>query len=614
MNIRERGEAGDAPDARPEQGVVTLMETLDWRQTSVGAREEWPECLKSTLNLILPSQAQIVLFWGPDYAAFYNDAYAPTIGRKHPKALGQPARENWAELWDDLKPLLDRVLLNGETVAAKDRPFYIERHGHPEHVYFDISYSPVRDEAGVTRGVLCLVTETTERVRLEQNLKRSQEQLDCALDTAGMVGLFDWNLEEDNVRADTRFATFFGLDPARVLDGLPLDAFLDAIHPGDRERVWFAIDQARTTGRKITEEYRVLRADGSQRWIETHGRCLFSKDGEPLRLTGAVFDITQRKLAEDHVRQLAAIIASSDDAIISTDLDLVIRSWNEGAQHLYGYTAREIVGKSVDVLIPEDRKREADRIIEKIVRGERVETHETRRRRKDGTVIDVSLTVSPVFDDRGQITGASKIARDITAQKEAQRLTQVLMGELKHRVKNVLATVQAIARQTFGRTANGSGDIDTFVERLAALGRAHDLLTLGNWQDTDFRSLVTETLSPYADERFTIAGPDLRLSPRCAVAMSLSLHELATNAAKYGALSVPGGHVSIAWNLPAADRFELVWQESSGPPVAPPQHKGFGSKLITTLLAAELGGEVRLDYPPQGITCHVTAPLHNGQI
>ncbi|WP_233475685.1 HWE histidine kinase domain-containing protein [Bradyrhizobium brasilense] len=113
---------------------------------------------------MLPAKAQIVLFWGAEFVALYNDAYSPTIGQKHPKALGRPARDNWAELWDDLGPLLRRVLDTGETVFAKDRPFYIERHGYPETVYFDISYSPVQNEAGETGGVLCIVSETTERV------------------------------------------------------------------------------------------------------------------------------------------------------------------------------------------------------------------------------------------------------------------------------------------------------------------------------------------------------------------------------------------------------------------------------------------------------------------
>jgi two-component sensor histidine kinase len=145
-----------------------LIRALEWDKTSLGPIFAWPAHLKATINVMLPAQAQIVLFWGPEFVALYNDAYAPTIGDKHPRALGRPARENWAELWDDLEPLLRRVLETGETVFAKDRPFYIERHGYPENVYFDISYSPVRDEAGKVGGVLCIVSETTERVVAEE--------------------------------------------------------------------------------------------------------------------------------------------------------------------------------------------------------------------------------------------------------------------------------------------------------------------------------------------------------------------------------------------------------------------------------------------------------------
>jgi two-component sensor histidine kinase len=145
-----------------------LIGALDWSKTSLGPISGWPAHLKAAVSLMLPAQAQIVLFWGPEFVALYNDAYAPTIGGKHPKALGRPARENWAELWSDLEPLLRRVLETGETVFAKDRPFYIERHGYPETVYFDISYSPVRDEAGKVGGVLCIVCETTERIEAEE--------------------------------------------------------------------------------------------------------------------------------------------------------------------------------------------------------------------------------------------------------------------------------------------------------------------------------------------------------------------------------------------------------------------------------------------------------------
>jgi two-component sensor histidine kinase len=167
MNTISPGTSGKSgEDEFPLGGgeMGALVCALDWSKTSLGPISAWPAHLKATISLMLPAQAQIVLFWGPEFVALYNDAYAPTIGDKHPRALGRPARENWAELWDDLEPLLRRVLETGETVFAKDRPFYIERHGYPENVYFDISYSPVRDEAGKVGGVLCIVSETTERL------------------------------------------------------------------------------------------------------------------------------------------------------------------------------------------------------------------------------------------------------------------------------------------------------------------------------------------------------------------------------------------------------------------------------------------------------------------
>lgn len=157
-----RNVEGDFPRGGGE--AAALIRSLDWSATSLGPIADWPAHLKSAVSLMLPAKAQIVLFWGPEFLALYNDAYAPTIGQKHPTALGRPARENWAELWDDLEPLLRGVLNTGETVFAKDRPFYIERHGYPETVYFDISYSPIQDELGEIGGVLCIVSETTERV------------------------------------------------------------------------------------------------------------------------------------------------------------------------------------------------------------------------------------------------------------------------------------------------------------------------------------------------------------------------------------------------------------------------------------------------------------------
>ena len=157
--------------------VARLIAGADWDKSPLGSPSEWSAALRGTVGMMLPARAEIVLFWGTEYVALYNDAYAPTIGNKHPRALGRPARENWSELWDDLEPLLRGVRETGETFWAKDRPFYMERNGIGETVYFDVSYSAVRETDGAIGGVLCIVSETTTRVHAQTQLASERERL-----------------------------------------------------------------------------------------------------------------------------------------------------------------------------------------------------------------------------------------------------------------------------------------------------------------------------------------------------------------------------------------------------------------------------------------------------
>jgi PAS domain-containing protein len=304
---RDKPSSGEFETGFPSRGgeLGALMRALDWSRTSLGPIAEWSEHLKSAVNLMLPSKAQIVLFWGPNFVALYNDAYAPTIGDKHPRALGRPAQESWTEVWDDLEPLLRRVLHTGETVFAKDRPFYIERHGYPESVYFDISYSPVQAETGEVEGVLCIVSETTERVVAQAALARAQERLTQALSAAGMVGTFDWHVQTDIFYSDARFAEMFSVDPARGEKGAPLADYLAGIHPEDVERIANAVNHAVATQEKYAQEYRLVRKDGTVRWVEARGECLYGEDGKADRFVGVVVDITSQKNAQERQRLLA---------------------------------------------------------------------------------------------------------------------------------------------------------------------------------------------------------------------------------------------------------------------------------------------------------------------
>jgi PAS domain S-box-containing protein len=311
----------------------------------------------------------------------------------------------------------------------------------------------------------------------------------------------------------------------------------------------------------------------------------------------------QRNLEEVN-RTLAAVVEFSDDAIISKDLNGVIATFNHGAERLFGYTAEEVVGKSVTILIPPDRQHEEPEILARIRRGEPLEHYETVRRCKNGTLVDISLTVSPVKNDRGTIIGASKIARDITERKRNEKHIVMLAREAEHRTKNILATVQATVNLSHSDTADG---LKRAVEgRIKALANVHSLFVESRWDGAELSSIVTQELAPYLESceaRALIDGPRVLLTTSTAQAIAMTLHELATNAVKYGSLSVPEGRVCVKWSRAEDGQLTLHWTESGGPPTKKPMHEGFGMSVIKRMMQGVC--EIRFEWPAEGLACEI---------
>ena len=357
------------------------------------------------------------------------------------------------------------------------------------------------------------------------------------------------------------------------------------------------IAMALKTGKVVEAEAMLEQPCGGRIEISAHCTPLFDARG---RLEGSVTmlrDISIQKLAERSQGHLSAIVESSDDAILSKNLDGIIRTWNKGAERVFGYTAAEAVGQPVLMLIPPDRHNEEPQIISRIRAGERVDLFDTIRRRKDGTLIDISLTISPVRNGRGEIIGASKIARDISDRRRAEESKDLLLHEIKHRVKNTLGTVQAIASQTFRGAARE--ERDAFSARLRAMAQAHDLLTCHDHESVSVTDIVTRAVTAFAPQRFTLRGDDTTLPAAKALLMSLAMHELCTNAVKYGALSNDDGHIAIDWHG-ETDRLVFHWRESGGPQIAQPTKRGFGTSLIQRAMAGEQG-KAEFDYAPDGL-------------
>jgi PAS domain S-box-containing protein len=488
---------------------------------------------------------------------------------------------------------------------------------------------------------------------------------------------------------------------------------------------------------------------------------------------------------EQAAQRLASIVESSDDAIASKDLNGIIRTWNRGAERLFGYMSHEVVGKPVTILIPEDHLDEEPEILRRIRRGERVEHYETRRVRKDGSIVDVSLSVSPVRDKSGKVVGASKIARDISERKRAEealarrmaeqsalyRFTErlhrtpglngacdaaldairealgceraavllfdegkvmrfvesrglsegyrnaveghspwtpdsidprpvliedvaradfpaalqaavrsegiaalafvpvvtggrligkfmayydaihafseaethialtiarqlgvcierlhseqarlaaeaqreLLVAELSHRVKNTLATVVSIARQSFSTNPDAMEAQLSFNARIRALGQTHSRLAEANWSGVSLGTVLLDELAPYRREdgaNIRLDGPPVTLDPKQALTVAMAVHELATNAAKYGALSTATGKVDVGWLVDEPSRrLEIRWAESGGPDVVAPTRSGFGRLLIERVLTSDLGGNVQMSFAEPGVVCEITIPF-----
>jgi PAS domain S-box-containing protein len=322
-------------------------------------------------------------------------------------------------------------------------------------------------------------------------------------------------------------------------------------------------------------------------------------------------DLIERTQAEQTDQRLAAIIDSSHDAIVSKDLNGVITTWNRGAERLFGYTGEEVIGKPITILIPAERHNEEPGILERIRRGERVDHYETVRQRKDGTLIDLSLSVSPVKDASGKVIGASKIARDITERKQAQERQELLSREIHHRTKNIFSVVQAVVCRSFLGKRTLEEAEQAILSRLHSLAQTHVMLIDREWQGGDFAEVVRTEMSPYAD-RVTIEGPTLMLNARAAQNFALVVHELATNAAKYGALSNLTGHVHISWSVlkPNGHRqFIFRWHERGGPQVAAPTRKGFGTTVLELVMAEHFEVSPRIEFAADGVRYEVIGSL-----
>jgi two-component sensor histidine kinase/PAS domain-containing protein len=493
-----------------------------------------------------------------------------------------------------------------------------------------------------------------ERDSVMRVLQEGEECLQIAQDVAGL-GIWDWDHSTGEIAWSPQMFRLTGLDPDKNKVN-PFKAWLDILHPEDRERMEREVEQLPRTLEPLTTEYRVVKDDKSVSWLQMRGQSLAGRMGRPLRTVIVNLDITPSKESElresfllglsDQIRDLAR-----PDEILMTVAGALGR--HLGVSRL-GYGEIDHATMVLSTLADWHTEEMPDVLgrhplapfgsfVCNEMRAGRIVVFDdalSDLRVQGNTDVFIalqciaSITVSLVKE--GQLRAALyvhsrtkrhwtpsevELCRDVAertwaaverARSDARQ--RLLINELNHRVKNTLATVQSIAAQSF-KIGDPVAARAAFEARLFALSRTHDVLTRENWEGANLRDIVEEAMAPYQREqveRFKVEGAPIQLPPRVALPLAMALHELSTNAAKYGAFSSEAGKIRIEWNvIVGSDGPHLVlkWQETGGPLTQKPTHKGFGSRLIERGLTRELGGEVTLDYLPTGLICTLRIPL-----
>lgn len=553
----------------------------------------------------------------------WNEGARRILGWTEGEMLGRPADEFFTD--QDVRDGIPEAEMHGartEGVGADER-----WHPRKDGSLFWASgeMQPLRDEQGTHTGYLKILRDRTVQREQGERLRQSEERLSLALGAAGMVGTWDWDLKRDLIFADENFARIYTVDPADAARGAPLAEYIKNFHPDDMPA--FQAELARLLSgqqEQFSCEYRVRQPDGSYRWLLARGRLIHDERGEAVRFAGASVDITENKLSEERAREsenrFRQLTALAPGIIWEGQQDGTLTYLNDFWYRYTGQTPAEALPMGWSKVIhPEDVATLEVAWTYAREHGVQYDT-EARLRRHDGKYHWFLIRAVPLRDEHGQITGWLGNDIDIQDRKEAEEHQRLLTGELQHRVKNTLAMVQAIAAQTL----RGATDLDeareAFAARLISLGRAHDILTQASWTAAPIVEVVQGALSVHAQAgagRIRSSGPNVLLAAKPALALAMALHELATNAAKYGALSNESGVVELRWHIiheSDTPRFCLTWTEQGGPPLlTQPTRKGFGSRLIERSFAGEVGGEVKLSYAPAGLTCRLEAPLASMQ-
>jgi PAS domain S-box-containing protein len=619
----------------------------DWSATSLGPIADWPPELVTSLSICLSCPSPTVIYWGADHCMFFNDAWTQIPGGAGPALLGRSADIAYAYAWAIFGPRCIAAERSGLGTVIPDLKIPYRSDGRVRDTYWDYSITPIVGGDGRVLGLFNQGLETTPRVaslaraaliiEFGERVRRAaspQEVLSIGLDLLGRrLGVARVGYAEiDDVAGIARAERCWTDGRLGELTGsFALDSFGRTIRNVLARGEVYQIDDVASDPR-LTAAHRDRYADlstGAELIVPILTRSglvasLYAHDPGPhpweeqqigtmRRMAERISQEVARTRSElqmrDSEQRYRLIFEQAQDMIFTADLDQRITAANAACAVAVDVQGQQLIGRRLsEFLHPDDGRMSSAMLAQKLRHGGTTK-YEVRLTRPGGGEMRVEVNSTLATDADGRPNGLHGIARDITERRAFEDRQAALIDELNHRVKNTLALVQGLALQSFRAGREASEAQDVFQHRLATLASAHDLLTRSRWEGASFDDLARAAVGHYNDPdgRLAIDGPSFRLLPKAAVSLVLVLNELATNAAKYGALSCPAGRVSVGWAL-ADGLLRIEWREEGGPPARAPERRGFGLRMIERALANDLAARVDMDFAETGFRLAVEAP------
>lgn len=594
--------------------IEQLLRAIDWSCHPLGEPKTWSAVYRSIVGIVLRSRQPMFLTWGPEHHTIYNVGYAQICGNRHPAGLGARLQDIWPDIWDAVELMMKRAY-RGESIQMDDLHLLVHRNGVPQAAYFTFSYTPVRDETGAVLGVFCVCNETTEQTLLARELSHQRLQLKQMFEDSPSFIVQMSGADHVIEMANPAYIKLVG---HRDVVGKSVSVAIPEVKSqGYIEMLDSVLATAKTV--RIEASKVILQRDPDsameERFIDFVYQPILDSSGTVQGVFANGVDVTDRIIASAELQTseqlLRSVLAASSDCIKVLSLDGRLVYMSDGGRLVMEVPSEfEIEGRLWTDLWGPPCKHEAIGALEMARTGVNAafqgyaETFAGNRRFWD-------VRVTPMLDQAHRVERILVVSRDISYLKKIEEEREHLSQELSHRLKNAFSMVQSVIRQTLRRAVSVEEGSRALSDRIRALAAAQDILTQSHENAMPLDAVIAAALAPhdYGDGRITITGTPATISGRQGLGLSLALHELATNATKYGALSTIDGRIAVTWQAGADGAFSFSWTETGGPSGSPPTAQGFGSVLIEQVVATYFHGTATLEFPESGAVFRLSGSI-----